>query len=164
MIGLIHFHKRWNLIFNNKKYIVQQASKWINAAIQSKECSVQERWILLEEEEGWENYQGRSHEAESTRFRGNKKPIDNYINFCANHSQTCLQRPPRYIGFYGQTAVIYRFRQYRNNTVGAFCQGLYTQVGFYMLNLWVKLSKNLIPYVGTCHACWKTSIHLSSSV
>lgn len=102
MIGLIHFHKRWNLIFNNKKYIVQQASKWINAAIQSKECSVQERWILLEEEEGWENYQGRSHEAESTRFRGNKKPIDNYINSVLITVKPVYKGHPDILAFMGK--------------------------------------------------------------
>lgn len=51
-------------------FILLQAKKRLDAAVQPEESPLQEGRLLLEETQGWEDHAGRPHEAEGPRHRG----------------------------------------------------------------------------------------------
>ena len=58
------------------KHIYIQTGQWQHHIIQQKEGEVQERWLLLEETQGWKNNTGRPHETQSPGHRGVTFPLN----------------------------------------------------------------------------------------
>lgn len=50
-----------------------KTSEWLDDPVQQEEGKVQEGWLLLEEEERWEDHAGGSHEAQSPRSGGKER-------------------------------------------------------------------------------------------
>ncbi len=74
---------------------MSQAAEWVYDPLQQEEGEVQKGWILLEEEERWENHAGGSHEAQSAGSRGERLfPISNTIQ-----SQTLQKTSGKHIRF-----------------------------------------------------------------
>lgn len=57
-------------VIKTLSFSLSQATEWVYDPLQQEEGEVQKRWLLLEEEERWENHAGGSHEAQSTGSGG----------------------------------------------------------------------------------------------
>lgn len=61
-----------SLLLTNSLSCFHQASEWLHDPLQPQEGEVQERWLLLEEKERWEDHPRGPHEAQSSGSRGNR--------------------------------------------------------------------------------------------
>lgn len=52
-------------VIKTLSFSLSQATEWVYDPLQQEEGEIQKRWLLLEEEERWENHTGGSHEAQS---------------------------------------------------------------------------------------------------
>lgn len=69
-VGVFSFVYSITLFLSVSLYF--QATKWVYDPVQQEESEVQERRLLLEEKERWQDHAGGSHEAESAGSRGTR--------------------------------------------------------------------------------------------